>query len=177
MKHTSTNASALHAAADALEAEYLAVANGQKKAAKISLEPMVRAVELLRASTPQADAAIAAGGAQEPNPVTYMTEDEARDWSWKQVKRDVGTEGWTAGDSNNYFGFFCWGWNTRGQYERQRPKIAAPLPRVAATVGLTDEQIIEIGKRHFREGHNPKAVDNFVAAVRDVLAASNGGQA
>jgi hypothetical protein len=46
--------------ADDLEAEYLAVANGIKKPAKIALEPMVRAVEALRATPiPLADAAIA----------------------------------------------------------------------------------------------------------------------
>jgi hypothetical protein len=44
--------------ADDLEAEYLAVANGVKKPAKIAMEPMVRAVEALRATpTPLADAA------------------------------------------------------------------------------------------------------------------------
>jgi len=52
--NTDTNAvsSNLKATADALEAEYLAVANGQKKPAKIALEPMVRAVQLLRALAP-----------------------------------------------------------------------------------------------------------------------------
>jgi hypothetical protein len=34
---------------------------------------------------------------------------------------------------------------------------------------MTDEQIIEIGKRHFREGHKPEAIPNFVAAVRECL--------
>ena len=54
-------------------------------------------------------------------PVTLMTERQAEDWAWKQVKRDVGTEGWTAGDSGNYYGFFLWGWRYRAQYERQKP--------------------------------------------------------
>ncbi|WP_157659925.1 hypothetical protein [Burkholderia ubonensis] len=39
-------------------------------------------------------------------------------------------------------------------------------------VTLTDEQILEIGYKHFKPGHNVKAESNFVAAVRDVLAAS-----
>lgn len=34
----------------------------------------------------------------------------------------------------------------------------------------TDEQILEIGLRHFRKGHEPTAEKNFVAAVREVLA-------
>lgn len=41
--------------ADDLEAEYLAVANGIKKPAKIALEPMVRAVDALRALAPTAE--------------------------------------------------------------------------------------------------------------------------
>ncbi|KVN30742.1 hypothetical protein WJ63_08170 [Burkholderia pyrrocinia] len=38
-------------------------------------------------------------------------------------------------------------------------------------VTLTDEQILKIGYKHFKPGHNVKAEANFVAAVRDVLAA------
>jgi hypothetical protein len=55
---------------------------------------------------------------------TYMTEEQGRDWAWKDVKKDVGTSGWTAGDNGNYFGFFAHGWNYRGQFEKQR--AAAP---------------------------------------------------
>ncbi|WP_322083962.1 DUF551 domain-containing protein [Burkholderia sp. BCC1972] len=39
-------------------------------------------------------------------------------------------------------------------------------------VTLTDEQILEIGYKHFKPGHNVKAESSFVAAVRDVLTAS-----
>ena len=50
------------AVADALEAEYLAVANGEKKPAKIALEPLVRAVEAIRklaaAPTPAAQGGV-----------------------------------------------------------------------------------------------------------------------
>ena len=51
---------------------------------------------------------------------TAMSPDDARSWAWEQIKRDVGTEGWTVGDSVNYYGFFCHGWRTRGQYDEQR---------------------------------------------------------
>ncbi|MEB2535854.1 hypothetical protein SB394_02595 [Burkholderia sp. BCCIQ04A] len=37
---------------------------------------------------------------------------------------------------------------------------------------LTDAQILEIGYKHFKPGHNVEAETNFVATVRDVLAAS-----
>ncbi len=39
---------------------------------------------------------------------------------------------------------------------------------------LTDEHILEIGRRHFRPGHNVEAEASFIAAVRDVLAAHPG---
>lgn len=56
---------------------------------------------------------------------TYMTEDQGRDWAWKDVKKGVGTKGWTAGDNGNFFGFFLHGWNYRGQFEKQRAAPAA----------------------------------------------------
>jgi hypothetical protein len=58
--------------ADDLEAEYLAIANGIKKPAKIALEPMVRAVEALRALETIAPAADAQGVADELASMTRM---------------------------------------------------------------------------------------------------------
>ncbi|WP_315125201.1 hypothetical protein [Comamonas antarctica] len=68
----------------------------------------------------------------EPTPATYLTEDAACNWAWDQVRQDVGTEGWTAGDSGNFFGFFLWGWNYRGKYAAQRAAGAADMQRVLA---------------------------------------------
>ncbi len=67
------------------------------------------------AATPPAQA-----GAAEPAPITFMTVDQACKWGWEDVRKEVGTEGWTVMDSVNYHGFFLWGWNYRGQYELQR---------------------------------------------------------
>ncbi|KTJ37109.1 hypothetical protein ASU85_24540 [Klebsiella aerogenes] len=56
-------------------------------------------------------------------PVTYFENDDAyqcRKWAWQQVKDEVTTEGWTSGDNATYFGFFCWGWDMRRQYNEQR---------------------------------------------------------
>ncbi|KAI3591619.1 hypothetical protein D9X30_3444 [Cupriavidus sp. U2] len=39
----------------------------------------------------------------------------------------------------------------------------------------TDEQILAIGRQHFRPGHDPKAEPAFIAAVRAILAASAQG--
>ena len=57
---------------------------------------------------------------------TNMASEQAEKWAWEQVKRDVGTEGWTVGDSCNYFGFFLWGWRYRAQYESQRAPAQEP---------------------------------------------------
>jgi len=70
------------------------------------------------------------GGAL-PAPITYMTEDRACKWAWDQVRKEVGTEGWTTSDSCNFYGFFMWGWHYRGQYETQRP-AAPPAPAAVA---------------------------------------------
>lgn len=48
------------------------------------------------------------------------SDDEARKWAWQQVREQVGTDGWTVGESADFFGFFCWGWRYRGQLEAQR---------------------------------------------------------
>ena len=53
-------------------------------------------------------------------PRSAMEQGKARSWAWSEIKRDVGTEGWTTGESINYYGFFCHGWEARGQYEQQR---------------------------------------------------------
>lgn len=75
-------------------------------------------------------------------PITLMTEDRACTWAWDQVQQDVGTKGWTAGDSCNFYGFFLWGWNYRGQYETQSP--AAP-PAPAAVDGRTPPDMLVNG--------------------------------
>ncbi|WP_227625826.1 hypothetical protein, partial [Klebsiella pneumoniae] len=64
-------------------------------------------------------------------PVTYSESadaDHCRKWAWEQVKGEVSTEEWTTGDNITYFGFFCWGWDMRRQYNEQRP-VTVNLPR------------------------------------------------
>ena len=80
------------------------------------------------APTAQAAPALEAPAA----PVTLMTEDQASRWAWDQIREEVGTKGWTAGDSSNFFGFFLHGWNYRGQYELQRPAAMARAALAAA---------------------------------------------
>ncbi|HDU4293827.1 TPA: ead/Ea22-like family protein [Klebsiella variicola] len=64
-------------------------------------------------------------------PVTYSENADAdycRKWAWEQVKGEVSTEDWTTGDSITYFGFFCWGWDMRRQYNEQHP-VTVKLPQ------------------------------------------------
>lgn len=46
--------------------------------------------------------------------------DKSRHWAWERVKEMVTTVGWTVGDKENFFGFFCWGWDMRRQFNEQR---------------------------------------------------------
>ena len=48
-------------------------------------------------------------------------------------------------------------------------KVRSILAADAGAQGLTDEQILAIGRQHFRPGHDPKAEPAFVNAVRAVL--------
>jgi len=84
--------------------------------------------------------------------------EEAKPVAWVRYRSDGGFEG-PIMDSDSRM---C---DTRRSFW-------TPLYRRAAAPqsGLTDERIVSIGRRHFREGHKPDAVKNFVAAVRDVLA-------
>lgn len=69
-------------------------------------------------------------------PVMYSENSDAdhcRQQAWKQVKDEVSTDGWSTSDSVNYFGFFCWGWDARRQYNEQRPTTVT-LPEVRITV-------------------------------------------
>lgn len=69
------------------------------------------------------------------NPVTYsenVDADHCRKWAWQQVKGEVSTEGWTTGDNSTYFGFLCWGWDMRRQYNEQRP-VTVKLPTTMYT--------------------------------------------
>lgn len=58
-------------------------------------------------------------GVAKPVPITFMTEDHACAFAWKKIREDLGTKGWTTGDSCNFHGFYMWGWRYRAQYELQ----------------------------------------------------------
>ena len=66
-------------------------------------------------------------------PVTYSENADAdycRKWAWEQVKGEVSTEDWTTGDNITYFGFFCWGWDMRRQYNEQRAATVKLPPKI-----------------------------------------------
>ncbi|MHC7550869.1 ead/Ea22-like family protein [Klebsiella pneumoniae] len=79
-------------------------------------------------------------------PVTYSENADAeycRKWAWEQVKGEVSTEDWTTGDSITYFGFFCWGWDMRRQYNEQR-QVSVRLPKTMYTEFDDDDYCREI---------------------------------
>ncbi|AYW18522.1 hypothetical protein DTA24_07605 [Klebsiella sp. P1CD1] len=79
-------------------------------------------------------------------PVTYFENDDAyqcRKWAWQQVKDEVTTEGWTSGDNATYFGFFCWGWDMRRQYNEQR-QVSVRLPKTMYTEFEDDDFCREV---------------------------------
>lgn len=90
---------------------------------------------------------------------TFMTVDQACKWGWGQVREELGTEGWTTGDSCNFYGFFLHGWNYRGQYELQRAAAiaavkqeltAAPIKEVMGLVEKMAFSCVDYGhKRAF----------------------------
>lgn len=92
----------------------------------------------------------AEAGQAVPAPVTYMATDNACKWAWDQVREEVGTEGWTAGDSCTFYGFFLWGWNYRGQYETQRP-AAPPAPAAVAVTEAMVKSLLDAQDEYWRE--------------------------
>ncbi|HEJ8089490.1 TPA: DUF551 domain-containing protein [Serratia liquefaciens] len=66
-----------------------------------------------------------------------------RKWAWDQVKELVSTDGWTLDDNITYFGFFCWGWDMRRQYNEQRP----PAPAVSSELLEAMDEVIRISDR------------------------------
>lgn len=88
-------------------------------------------------------------------PVTYSENtdaDHCRKWGWEQVKGEVSTEGWTTGDNITYFGFFCWGWDMRRQYNEQRT-VTVKMPKLKmledylAEVAVEERKAILLGVR------------------------------
>lgn len=61
--------------------------------------------------------------ARPANPINFKENADAdfcRKWAWDEVKKELAPEAWTVGDNFNYYGFFCWGWDSRRQYDEQR---------------------------------------------------------
>lgn len=70
-----------------------------------------------------AESRIAELEARPANPINFKENADAdfcRKWAWDEVKKELAPETWTVGDNFNYYGFFCWGWDSRRQYDEQR---------------------------------------------------------
>jgi hypothetical protein len=103
--------------------------------------------------------------------VTCMTEDQARDWAWKKVRRDVGTEDWTTGDHCNYFGFYCWGWTARAQYEKQRPRASLPSRNAVPHGHRSDYYLLANARRIVKREYQRSP--NWVIAMELFATGSN----
>lgn len=113
----------------------------------------------------------AAGSAAKAEP-TFMADEQAEKWAWEQVKRDVGTKGWTVGESCTYFGFFLWGWRYRAQYERQCTAQPASSAQVAKKEFDTDEMFdIASGRAEetSEDGSRKFTGDGLIDFSRDLL--------
>ncbi|CAI2429550.1 Uncharacterised protein [Serratia proteamaculans] len=64
--------------------------------------------------------------------------DMCRTWAWERVKEMVTTDSWDAGDSANFFSFFCWGWDMRRQYNEQRPPAVPRVTEIPEAATLTN---------------------------------------
>lgn len=91
--------------------------------------------------------------------------DMCREWAWKQVKEQLTPDGWTVGDNITYFGFFCWGWDMRRQYNEQRPPAPVVNPEFTGATAVPDfkalaenlvENLVDCG------GADEKAVEQFL---------------
>jgi len=101
-------------------------------------------------------------------PRTLMGEEQAEKWAWEQVKKDVGTKGWTAGDSCNYFGFFLWGWRYRKQYERQRAtpeRAAAPAELTVAARDVLAERRRQVEQEGWTPEHDDQYADGELSSA------------
>ncbi|WP_412096438.1 hypothetical protein [Citrobacter freundii] len=61
--------------------------------------------------------------ARPANPINFKESADAdycRSWAWNEVKKELAPDDWTVGDNGTYYGFFCWGWDLRRQFNEQR---------------------------------------------------------
>lgn len=61
--------------------------------------------------------------ARPANPINFKENADAdycRGWAWNEVKKELASEAWTVGDNCTFYGFFCWGWDSRRQFNEQR---------------------------------------------------------
>lgn len=94
-------------------------------------------------------------------PVMYSENADAdycRKWAWEQVKDEVSTEDWTTGDSITYFGFFCWGWDMRRQYNEQRP-VTVKLPDIMPPEAAPAHYWGSGESMAYADGYNKSAAD------------------
>lgn len=67
------------------------------------------------------------GGVADPKSTTGSDE-SAKKEAWVNITLILGSQVWTASETNTYRGFFGWGWDARRQVERRLAVIDSPSP-------------------------------------------------
>lgn len=115
-----------------------------------------------------------------PTPVNFSENADAdmcRKWAWEQVKELVSTDGWTVGDNITYFGFFCWGWDMRRQYNEQRPPAPVVNPEfTGATAVPTFEEWLSTQENKPLGWVRDSMKESYYACRAAMLAALEGGE-
>ncbi|MFP2430265.1 coiled-coil domain-containing protein [Enterobacter ludwigii] len=86
-------------------------------------EHVQRETRRLKDDLEAAEKRIAELEARPANPINFKENADAdycRGWAWNEVKKELASEAWTVGDNCTYYGFFCWGWDSRRQFNEQR---------------------------------------------------------
>lgn len=86
-------------------------------------EDLMLTVGRLRVEREAAEKRIAELEDRPTNPINFKENADAdycRGWAWNEVKKELASEAWTVGDNCTFYGFFCWGWDTRRQFNEQR---------------------------------------------------------
>ncbi|WP_243402245.1 ead/Ea22-like family protein [Lelliottia aquatilis] len=81
------------------------------------------AIEKHRLRAEASEKRIAELEARPANPINFKENADAdycRGWAWNEVKKELASEAWTVGDNCTFYGFFCWGWDSRRQFNEQR---------------------------------------------------------
>lgn len=105
-------------------------------------------------------------------PKTHMTDTQAFDWAWSELKKELNAERWNVGDEIQSWAFFKYGWDYRTQLELQRYR--APDTGMADSARLTDDEVEIAARMHGTGGWQTLAsMMTFARAIEAAVLRSN----